>query len=275
MTSTIDFSSTSSGPNGISALKGFLECPARASAARKERLARGEVPWPLDSEVKEVKGKEVRKPVNTTVGSIYGALMEQWSKGTPVAPSAKFTWDGVDIEESHRATCAEARRLADAAMKHYGSPEQMGVGELVATEMPVKIPESLFGVEITGNIDRVTRTPAGIWIRDWKTEGKEDQNLKDKFGLSLQLWVYALAYELETGEKPVGVGIDCCIKTDDPKFRRFDYEGVTERRFEWLKMSFGRIKAAMADPKPNPNISFCWAYYKPCAFLLDSSCSLC
>jgi hypothetical protein len=200
--------------------------------------------------------------------------MQRWMAGNPVSPAAKFSWNGVDMEQSHPATCAEAKRLVDEATKHYGSPEQMGIGTLEATEMAIEIPESLFGLRITGAIDLVMRTPEGVWIRDLKTEGKEDQNLKDKFGLRQQLWIYALGYELATGEKPIGVGIECCIKTGDAKFRRFDYEGVTPRRFEWLKHSVERVKAAMADPKPNPNISFCWAYYRPCAFLIDSQCSL-
>lgn len=270
----VDFSSTSSGPDGWSALSGYLECPARADAARRNTMARGEAPFALDPETKEVKGKVVRKPINTTVGTIYGELMQRWMRGTPASPSARFSWNGENIEESHPETCAEARRLVDKATAHYGSLEQMGIGELVATEMPIEIPESLFGLRVTGNIDLVLRTPEGIWIRDLKTEGREEENLKDKFGLRQQLWIYALGYELVTGEKPLGVGIECCIKTAEPKFRRFDYEGITPRRFEWLKQSIERVKVAMEDPKPNPNISFCWAYYKPCRFLVESQCSL-
>lgn len=267
MTSIVDFSSTSSGPDGWSTLSGYLECPARADIKRREQLARGGKPWPL---FEETKGK----PVNVTVGSLYGELVQRWLAGNPVAPSAKFTWDGEDMETTHPATCAEARRLVDAATKHYGSLERMGIGELVATEMPIEIPESVFGLRITGNIDLVLRDARGIWIRDLKTEGKEEQSLKDKFGLRQQLWIYALGYELATGEKPVGVGIECCIKTQDPKFRRYDYEAVTDQRFKWLAESVARVKAAMAEPRPNPHISNCWAYYKPCSFLIDSRCSL-
>ncbi len=264
---TVDFSSTSSGPDGWSTLSGYLECPSRAHAKRQEQIERNGAPWPL---FEETKGK----PVPTTVGSIYGELMQRWMAGNPVAPSARFSWDGVDMEQSHPATCAEARRLVDEATKHYGSLQQMGIGELVATEMPIEIPESLFGIRISGNIDLVLRTPQGIVIRDLKTEGKEEQSLKDKFSLRHQLWIYALGYELATNEKPVGVGIECCIKTTVAKFRRFDYEGVTERRFKWLRDSAERVKAAMANPTSNPHISNCWAHYKPCAFLLDGVCSI-
>lgn len=199
--------------------------------------------------------------------------MQRWLGGNPAAPSAQFAWEGVNIEKTHPETCREVRHLVDKATAHYGSLEQMGIGELVATEVPIEIPESLFGLRITGAIDLVLRTPAGIVIRDLKTESKEDANLKDKFSLRQQLWIYALGYELATGEKPIGVGIECCIKTKDPKFRRFDYEGVTERRFSWLRQSVERVKSAMADPKPNPNVSFCWAYYRACPFLVDGLCS--
>lgn len=267
MTEYISFSSTSSGANGWSTLSAYLECPAKAHTDRKVQIERGSTPRPL---YEETKGK----PVAATVGSIYGELMQRWMSGKPIGPRTKFQWDGVDMEATHPATCAEARRLVDSATAHYGSLAQMGIGELVATEMPITIPESLFGLEITGNIDLVLRTPEGIWIRDIKTEGREEASLRAKFSLRHQLWVYALGYEIATGEKPVGVGIDCCIKTATPKFFPFNYDALTERRFKWLAESVTRVKAAMEAPTPKPQLGNCYSYSKPCRYYLNDMCSI-
>jgi hypothetical protein len=267
MAEIINFSSTSSGPNGWSNLSKFLECPSKAAVGRAESIERGDIPYELFPEDKG-------KPVNTTVGSLYGELMQMWMRGTPPSPRAEFHWNGVSIQKSHPATVAETWRLYDEAVKHYGSIEQMNIGELVATEMPIEIPESILGIKVTGNIDVVTRTAEGVWIRDIKTHGKEEQSLRDYWSLRQQLWIYAWGYELATGEKPVGVGIDCCIKTAEPKFRRFDFEALTERRLKWLVESIERVKTAMANPRPAPCISNCWAYNKPCTFLIENQCSL-
>jgi len=267
MTDILNFRGTSSGPNGWSSLSKFLDCPARAAAERQELLARNGTPWDLFPEDKG-------KPINTTVGSLYGEMLQMWMRGEPPSPRVQFHWEGELMERSHPATCAEARRLYDKATEHYGSLAQMGIGELVATEMPIEIPESLTGIQITGNIDLVLRTPEGIWIKDIKSHGREDANLRDYFSLRQQLWIYAWGYELATGEKPVGVGIECIIKTETPKFRRFDFEALTDKRLKWVVDSIERVKEAMGRPRPHPCISNCWSYYKPCSFLVDNMCAL-
>lgn len=259
MTAQINFTSTSSGPNGWSSLSLFLECPAKAQAKRNEALRQGDIPYPIYV--------EEGKPVATSVGSLYGELVQRWLMGEPVATRSEFLWNGESIEKSHPLTCAEARRLYDARTK---KPSYW----VVDTEVPIVIPESIFGLEITGNIDLVTKRPEGIWIGDLKTESRMEKTLKDKFSLRQQLWLYALGYELVTGVKPVGCFIDLCVKNQEPKFDIFDYEGVTDKRFEGLRTAVERVKAAMAKPEPFPSVGNCLAYSRPCSYLLAGQCSL-
>lgn len=264
MSETINFSSTSSGPNGWSRRSNYLGCAALALFKEKQDSERNGVPWPLWPE-------EDGKPVATTVGSIYGHLVQQYRQGNPVSPSAVFHWDGVSIEESHKETCAEARRLFDA---YAGSKRPDEYGEVLAVEMAIEIPESIFGLRITGAIDIVARQNDKIFIDDVKTESREDKSLEMKFGLRCQKWIYALGYELATGVKPDGCRIDLAIKTKDPKFRLFEYPGLTEWRFNWLRQQIEKVKAGIANPVADPDINHCWQYGRPCQFWVDHRCAL-
>lgn len=258
----ISFSSTAT-EQGLSKNKKWLGCTARAAADERAEAERNGEPWPLFP--------EEGKPIATTVGSCLGELQQRFYRGEPVRDSAQFAWDGVVMEQSHPLTCAEIRRLYGAYVKCH-DPD--GLGEVLGCEVQIEIPESLFGMRMTGAIDLVTRRNDGIWLWDFKTEGQNDKLMREKFSLNYQLWVLSLGYELKTGVKPVGVGNEITIKTKTPAFQRLEYEGLTDQRFRWVKQMFEDVKAAKAGPHtPRPSEDNCLAYYRACPFLTNGCCS--
>jgi len=261
MSEVHELASTSSGVRGWSSLSGFLECPAKAAANLAAALERGDAPYDIFP--------EEGKPVATLTGSIYGSLVEAWLTGHPVAPSAKLVWNGASLHDSHPLTVAEAWRLADAR-----TAKGFDFGQVVAAQVDVVIPESLFGLEVTGNLDLVVERNGEIWIGDLKTEGRAESTLFEKFSLRQQLWWYCLGYEIKTGVKPAGCFIDIIIKNKEPKIDLFVYEGLTDQRFAWLKDSAQRVKSAMADPRPLPSLNSCVSYNRKCAMLENGMCSL-
>lgn len=262
--------STSSGINGWSTLSEYLDCGARAEAARKAKLIGPSEYMPFP----EVDGD----PVNTTVGSIYGELCQRWLRGDPVRPATQLFWQAgdevLDLQKSHPATVALSWVLYEKYTQKYDAKHW---GEIVGCEVPITIPGSLFGLEfdLTGNVDLLVRNERGLGVVDLKTEGRNDKNLYMKFSLRAQKWIYALGVELSTDfGKPNFCAIDLCIKNKEPKFDKFYYDAMTDRRFAWLRAEIEYVKAQMANPVPRPNIAFCHKYNRPCEFFVDQGCSL-
>jgi hypothetical protein len=263
MSDLISFSSTAT-EAGLSKAKKWLGCTARAAADERQEAERNGEPWPLFP--------EEGKPVPTAVGSLLGELQQRFYRGEPVRDSARFAWNGESIEQSHPLTCAEVRRLYKAYTTHH-DPD--GLGEVLGCEVQIEIPESLFGMRLTGAIDLVTRRHNGVWLWDFKTEGSSDKFMREKFSLNYQLWALALGYELLTGEKPVGVGNEITIKTKTPVFQRLEFESLTEARLQWLKQMFEDVKAAKAaPPRARPCEDHCLAFYKACPYLVGGMCGL-
>jgi hypothetical protein len=179
-----------------------------------------------------------------------------------------------DLQKTHPLTVALSWVLYEAYTKKYDNKHW---GEIVGCEVPVTIPGSLFGLDfdLTGNVDLLVRNERGLGIVDVKTEGRNDKNLKMKFSLRAQKWIYALGVELSTPYgKPDFCAIDICIKNKPPVFDKFYYEAMTDSRFKWLSGEMEYVKKQMANPKPRPHIAFCHAYNRPCEFYLDNGCSL-
>lgn len=259
----MNFESTSSGSAGWSSLSKFLDCPKRAAIRYAASLARGGVPYDIYSE-------DEAKPVATAVGSIFGDLVEKWLAGERVDHKEEFFWNKVSIENSHKLTVAEARRLFEAYTKHY-RPDHLG--KVIATQVNIRIPESLLGLEVSGNLDLVVEDEKGrLGIVDIKTDGRNDKFLRMKYGVRAQKWWYALGYELLTGRKPDFVMIDLTIKNANPAFNKFEYEAMTEQRFRWLQDLAKQVKTAMANPMPVPNLGNCWEYSRPCQFHSNDLC---
>lgn len=265
MAEIISFSSTSSGSRGYSRQKDWLGCGALAAVNEKQKLeddAAGIVYGPFPEE---------GKPVAPLVGSIFGELAQRYHQGNPVAPAALFHWDGESIEKSHPLSCNQARTTFERYAKKT-APDAFG--HVHGVEIRVRIPEELFGNELTGAIDAVTEDARGIWITDWKTEGRNDTWLRDKYSLFHQNWLYALAYELETGVKPVGVRYVVVTKTEKCDVHNFEFDGVTEQRFKWLQRFFETVARKRALPIAEPSLSNCIQYNKPCKFLVNNLCGL-
>lgn len=267
----IVFSSTSSGPNGWSSLSKFLGCPARAHVDRNRAIERGSLPYDLFAE-------EPGKPVATTVGSLYGELTQRYLRGAPASPRGEFFWRGPDgaksMEKSHPETCKQARLCYEDYTKKYSGGPPKHLGRIVTTEMQIVIPESVFGLEITGAIDLVVENDKGLGIWDLKTEGRNDVELKLKFGLRGQKWIYALGYELATGQKPTHCGIDICIKNKEPKYDYFEYEGLTDKRFEWLQGLVNQVKDGMKTGEKRPCMENCRRFSRTCEHLYEGLCVL-
>lgn len=100
-------------------------------------------------------------------------------------------------EEARFAAGAEAlRRFRLAAL---ASPD-----EVVAVERPFEL--RLDGIRVRGRMDRVDQTSAGAVVIDYKTSHVSDQPKADeKARNSLQLQVYAMAHEADTGRPPAEV----------------------------------------------------------------------
>lgn len=257
----MNFSSTSSGPDGYSKGELWLQCSERARLKAE-----------TDSQFSDndLYPEQDGDPVATLVGTMYGTLVQAYHAGDEYSLN-QFTWNDVSLEDSHPESCTEARRLFKAHREEYG-PESFGT--VVAVEELIEIPAELFGVRRTGAIDLVTLDNGGeTWLRDFKTDGRE-HNLAEKYSLRQQLWVYALGYELKTGVKPAGIEYAACIKTKVPKFRRFPFEAVTDARFKWLQGYFRELKYQMENPRPQPSLEACKPYNRACKYLQDGFCSL-
>lgn len=261
MSQFINFSSTSSGPLGYSSQKEWLGCGALAKAKETQRKQDKEAgviypPFPEDD----------KKPVNTLLGSLFGELVQRYHRGEPVSPSAQFSWDGLSLEQSHPLTCKAVRNLLDEYMRK--TPVD-AFGTIVGCEVPCRIGPELFGQELTGAIDAVTEDERGIWITDWKTEGRQETWLRTKYGMMHQNWLYALAYELETGVKPIGVRYVVVVKTAKVPVINLEFEGVTPTRFEWLRRFFDTVERRRKTPIAEPSMGNCIQYNRPCTYMTN------
>jgi hypothetical protein len=261
MSGLISFSSTGTDA-GYSKAKKWLGCKARAAADERAEQERNGAPWPLFP--------EEGKPIANTCGSLLGELQQRFYRGEPVRDSVQFAWDGVSMEQSHPLTCAEVRRLYKAYTQKH-DPD--GFGEVLGCEVAVEIPESLFGMRMTGAIDMVAKRGDDVYLIDFKTEGRNDSLMKERYGLLPQLHIYALGYELKTGVKPAGVIYEVTVKTKTPDFHRLPFEGLTEQRFRWIKGVFHSIIAAKQGAhEPSPSENNCLSYYRACPFLGSTGC---
>ena len=117
--------------------------------------------------------------------------------GSLEAFSAHWSSDGF-LSRDHE----EARYAAgQAALRRFVAVEVGRGRDTVAVERSFQV--RLGGDIVRGRYDRVDRTPEGAIITDYKSSDVRDQAKADERARkSLQLQVYALAWEAETGELP-------------------------------------------------------------------------
>ena len=145
----------------------------------------------------------------------YGSALHQTiaafhvsqGRGTPLTEDellAEFdrhwTPDGFLSREHEEARYAAGRD----ALRRFRSRELAGTSIPIAIERPFRF--RLGPDQIVGRVDRLDRGPAGAVITDYKSSDVRDQKRADgKARDSLQLQVYALAHQAETGELPARV----------------------------------------------------------------------
>jgi DNA helicase-2/ATP-dependent DNA helicase PcrA len=104
--------------------------------------------------------------------------------------------------------------------------------------------------EIRGRIDRVNESDAGTIITDYKSSDVRDQKRADtKARDSLQLQVYALAHEAQTGRAPASVQLHFVesgvVGRAQPTRERLD------KAREKLLTTADQIRARKFEPKPS------------------------
>jgi DNA helicase-2/ATP-dependent DNA helicase PcrA len=158
----------------------------------------------------------------------------------------------------------EEKRYAggQAALKRFRSEQLAHDDNVVAVERPFAV--NLDGINVRGRIDRLDRTESGASIIDYKSSDVRDPAKADaRARESLQLQVYALAYEAEHGVLPASVKLhflDTGVEgsaAPDPK--------RLARARDKLKTAALGIREARFEPKPDAiSCGYC-PYRQVCA----------
>ncbi len=133
--------------------------------------------------------------------------------------------------------------------------ERFRVQQLASGSRPVAVEKPFvfrFGTdEIRGRIDRLDETPAGPVITDYKSSDVRDQKRADSRARdSLQLQVYALAHQAETGTLPAALQLHFVesgvIGKTAPSVERLD------KAQDQMFHAADGIRAGNFSPKPSP-----------------------
>lgn len=144
----------------------------------------------------------------------------------------------------------DARFSAGAdALKRFRA-QQLAAGQDAPAAIERPFSFRLGSDEIRGRIDRLDHSAAGTTITDYKSSDVRDQKRADARARdSLQLQVYALAHEAETGELPAAVQLHFVesgvIGRAVPSRDKLDKARVK------LAASADQIRARRFDPKPS------------------------
>jgi DNA helicase-2/ATP-dependent DNA helicase PcrA len=145
----------------------------------------------------------------------------------------------------------DARYLAGQNALRRFRAGQLAVGAVppVAVERPFAF--RLGADLVRGRMDRIDAGPDGVVITDYKTSDVHDQRRADaKARDSLQLDVYALAHEAETGTLPREMRLHF-LDTGLVGHTKPDGERLEKSR-QKLSQAADSIRAGRFDPKPNP-----------------------
>jgi DNA helicase II / ATP-dependent DNA helicase PcrA len=151
------------------------------------------------------------------------------------------------LSRAHEEARFEAGR--DALRRFRLAQVESEAGPPTAIERPFTF--TLGTDQIRGRMDRVDETPAGAVITDYKSADVRDQRKADQRARdSLQLQVYALAHEAETGRLPSRIQLHFLdggvVGSATPT--RAGLERTTER----IARAASGIRAGRFDAKPNP-----------------------
>lgn len=167
---------------------------------------------------------------NLAIGLGLHKLLELDALGR-LAEVEGFTSGGARIDLAHEK---EAWRLFHAYRLDPGRPYPLGVTVGVEVELKPAQSVALFGGAVTGTIDRVfTATPdvvawgatkglvfvpGGTYLQDYKSEGRESEDMRLRHRHALQFALYAVLWNLAHPDQPaMGTLVDCIVKTKEPK----------------------------------------------------------
>jgi DNA helicase-2/ATP-dependent DNA helicase PcrA len=153
--------------------------------------------------------------------------------------------DGFLSREHEEARYAAARQ----ALAGFRDRELASGVVPVAIERPFRF--RLGQDQIVGRIDRMDSGPAGVVITDYKSSDVREQKRADtKARDSLQLQVYAMAYQAETGKLPARVQLHFIdsgvVGGAEPD------EGRIDKARQKLNAAAEGIRAGQFAPRPSP-----------------------
>ena len=153
-----------------------------------------------------------------------------------------------------------ARRAAgaDALQKFVAHNEATPEERVVAVERPFSV--RVGGDRVRGRYDAIHDTPEGTVITDYKTgDVRESTRARQRARASLQLQIYSLAYEAETGTAPAAVQLH---------FLEGDVIGrvtPTEKQLDRAKAKVARAAAGIrkGEFEASPGFPACdWCPYR-------------
>lgn len=197
--------------DGWSKISDFQRCPYRY--------------WALHEKPKDELVTIGEKSVNLELGALYHAMLACHYQGsiegpTPSYPTALELVHRVESFGGNKDICNEATRLYMAYWQHYGNPHDEGLKPLA-----VELGAGTEGIH-TCRLDLLAERQGGIWIVEHKTASRETREVLEGWWLDGEIIGEVYGYKLSGLEKIygplVGVCVNVCIKTKEPKFRRID-----------------------------------------------------
>lgn len=230
-------------------------------------------------------------PVASLAGTGVHALADLWYKGEQFRiEDVRFQWYGKDIEATHPATCAEARRLFQAYALKY---DPKGMGNIVGVEVQLKAPLSLFGCHKTGAADivielateeqvrqfehkrQVTLPGPGYYIVDIKTDDRDEGPKTDlEYQLRPQFPLYMMLYEEQFKSHPLrGTIVDLIFKSAEVKLRTLFIPTPDSDQREMVRnaVAIARVGRESKDPPP-ARITSCLTWGNACHHYVAGRC---
>jgi DNA helicase-2/ATP-dependent DNA helicase PcrA len=198
---------------------------------------------------------------HTAIQAYHRARMDQQVFGWPDLEAAfKAAWSSIGFASPKH----EAERLAKGLVQLQSFFEEEEASGLLPWRIEHKFDAPLDPhTRLVGRMDRVDKLPDGsVVISDYKTSNVQDQDKADKeVKASLQLAIYALAYQAENGALPnklelrfLEFGLRASLVPDE--------KYITKKRDEILEAAAG-IRAGDFHPIPGFHCKFC-AYHSVC-----------
>ena len=283
-------------PFGISRDLGYLTCERRAWLDEQHKAGLDpDAVEPLPPEQLDAKGK--RKPLANTVGTAVHELLRLWRIGKPIpASGCEFYWHDQPMEDTHPATCNEARRIY-RAYEMDRDPREFG--EVVATELQLKAPLELFGCEKTGAVDLVARVGEeevaylastfglllpgpGIYLVDDKTDDRnEGQKTVDEYLMRAQFKLYHCLYDVQYGEllgEARGSIANVIFKTAEVKYKPIFVPAPSADDMKMIAHIVGYAESQRAIgrsgvlPMARPSDSACRSWGRVCQHFTAGRC---